>query len=133
MRAAMYLSPAEPVPHAGPDDVQLQGGNMLELTPRAEKHLLNLRVQRGFDQTDGARFVTNAGRVGLTFTSAPKPKDRVIEGADLPIYVAPEAIEALDEATVDAEPEDGKTVLVIRRARGARKTNGGKTDGRPSS
>lgn len=106
---------------------------MLQITPRAEKHLLNLRVQRGFDRTDGARFVTNAGRVGLTFTSAPKPKDRVVEGADLPIYVAPEAVEALDEATVDAEPEDGRTVLVIRRTRGARKPDGGTADGRPSS
>jgi Fe-S cluster assembly iron-binding protein IscA len=102
---------------------------MLQITPRAEKHLLNLRVERGFDQTDGARFVSNAGRVGLTFTSAPKPKDRVFDGANLPIYVAPEAVEALEEVTVDAEAEDGKTVLVIRRARGTQRSGGDRVKG----
>jgi Fe-S cluster assembly iron-binding protein IscA len=93
---------------------------MIQITPRAEKHLLHLRVERGFTETDGARFVTNAGRVGLTFTPAPKPDDRVLDGAELPIYVAPEAADALDKATVDAEQTDGKTMLVIRPARGTR-------------
>ena len=87
---------------------------MIQITPRAEKHLLNLRVERGFNTTDGARFVTNSGRVGLTFASAPKPDDRVLDGAELPIYVAPEAADALDKTTVDAEQTDGKTVLVMR-------------------
>ena len=90
---------------------------MLQITPQAEQHLIDLRVERGFDDKDGVRFLTNASGVGLTFTAAPDPDDRVVEGANLPIYVASDAIAVLDEATIDAMPEDGKTVLVIRRQR----------------
>jgi Fe-S cluster assembly iron-binding protein IscA len=90
---------------------------MLQITPQAEQHLIVLRVERGFGDKDGVRFLTNAGGVGLTFTAAPDPDDRVVEGTNLPIYVAPEAVAALEEATIDAKTEDGKTVLVIRRQR----------------
>jgi Fe-S cluster assembly iron-binding protein IscA len=88
---------------------------MLQITPQAERHLLQLRVDRGFDEKHGARFMTNGGTVRMTFAPAPKPEDQVVTGADLLIYVAPDAAAALDEATIDAKPEDGKTVLVIRR------------------
>lgn len=99
---------------------------MLQITPQAEQHLLQLRDQRGFDKKHGVRFLTNAGSVGLTFAATPKPDDRVVEGARLPIYVATDALPALDEATIDAKPEDGKMVLVIRRQRApqAQPTNG---------
>jgi Fe-S cluster assembly iron-binding protein IscA len=90
---------------------------MLQITPQAEQHLLQLRVERGFDDKHGARFMTNGGTVGMTFAPAPKPEDRVVEGANLRVYVAPDAVAALEEATIDAKPEDGKTVLVIRRQR----------------
>ena len=88
---------------------------MLQITPQAEQHLLRMRTERGFDEKHGARFMTNGGTVGLTWASAPKPEDRVVEGTNLPVYVAADAIAALDEATIDAKPEEGKTVLVIRR------------------
>lgn len=90
---------------------------MLQITPQAEKHLIDLRVERGFDDKDGVRFMTSAGGVGLTFTAAPDPNDRVVEGANLPVYIAPEAVAALEEATIDSKTEDGKTVLIIRRQR----------------
>lgn len=90
---------------------------MLQITQRAEQHLLQLRVERGFDDKHGARFLTNAGTVGLTFAAEPKADDRVMEGGNLPIFVAPEAVAVLDEATIDAQSDDGKTVLVLRRQR----------------
>ena len=90
---------------------------MLQITRLAQQHLLELRVERGFDAKHGARFIANGRTVGLTFAPAPRADDRVVEGADLPIYVASDAIAVLDEATIDAMPEDGKTVLVIRRQR----------------
>lgn len=99
---------------------------MLQITPQAEQHLLRLRDERGFDDKHGVRFLTNAGSVGLTFAATPKPDDRVVEGARLPIYVATEALAALDEATIDANAEGEKTVLVIRRQQvpQAKPTNG---------
>lgn len=90
---------------------------MLQITPQAEQHLIVVRVERGFDDKDGVRFLTNAGGVGLTFTAAPDPDDRVVEGANLPVYIAPDAVAALEQATIDIKTEDGKTVLVIRRQR----------------
>lgn len=88
---------------------------MLEITPRAEDHLLRLRGERGFDQADGARFETNAGRLRLTFAQAPQPSDRILDGARLPIFVAADASERLDGATIDVESHDGKTGLIVRR------------------
>jgi Fe-S cluster assembly iron-binding protein IscA len=90
---------------------------MLQITPQAEEHLIHLRVERGFNERDGVRFLTNAGGVGLTFTTSPDPDDRVVQGTNLPIYIAPNAVAALEEATIDAKTEEGKTVLVIRRQR----------------
>lgn len=88
---------------------------MLQITPQAERHLLRLRDERGYDDKHGVRFLTTSGSVGLTFAATAKPDDRVIEGTKLPIYVAMEAVAALDEATIDAKAEGDKTVLVIRR------------------
>ena len=88
---------------------------MLQITPQAERHLIRLRDERGFDDKHGVRFLTTSGSVGLTFAATPKPDDRVVEGTNLPIYVALDALAALDAATIDAKPEGEKTVLVIRR------------------
>jgi len=95
---------------------------MVEITPRAEQHLLQLRSERGFDQQSGARFEANEQRVRLTFSTAPASRDRVIEGADLPIFVAPEVIDKLEHATIDVDSSDGKTRLMIRRSRRASQT-----------
>jgi hypothetical protein len=91
---------------------------VLQLTPRAASHLVRVRRERGFDERSGARFVSNGPRVGLTFARRAKAGDRVIEGNDIPIYVAPEVADALATSVIDARVVEGKSVLV-RRAQAA--------------
>jgi Fe-S cluster assembly iron-binding protein IscA len=88
---------------------------MLQLTPKATEHLRQVRRERGFDDKAGARFVSNGARVGLTFVSTPEPSDRVVDGAGIPVYLAPDVAAAMDESVIDARPEDGKVILVIRQ------------------
>jgi Fe-S cluster assembly iron-binding protein IscA len=90
---------------------------MLQFTPQAAQHLMRVRQERGFDEKNGARFVSNSGRVGLTFAPAPQPDDRVVDASGIPVYLAPEAVPALEQAVVDVRAEDGTNVLVIRRQR----------------
>jgi Fe-S cluster assembly iron-binding protein IscA len=92
---------------------------MLQLTPEATSHLVRVRRERGLDDQSGARFVSNGARVGLTFAGAPEPGDRVIEQKDIPVYVASEVAEALDTSVIDARVEEGKSILVLRRQKGA--------------
>lgn len=86
---------------------------MLQLTPEATEHLRQVRQERGFDDKAGARFVGNGARIGLTFVSTPEPSDRVVDGAGLPVYIAPDVAAAMEESVIDARQEDGKVVLVI--------------------
>lgn len=95
---------------------------MLQITPQAEQRLLELRAQRGLDAKHGVRFLVNGGSVGLTFADAPMPDDRVVDGAQMPIYVASGATAALDDALIDAKPDGADTALVIRRQRSAQAT-----------
>ena len=88
---------------------------MLQLTPEATSHLVQVRSQRGLDDQSAARFVPNGGGVGLTFTTAPKPGDRVIEQSDISVFVASGVADAFDASIVDARLEDGRSVLVLRR------------------
>ena len=52
--------------------------------------------------------------VGLTFAPAPEPGDQVLSGSALPIYVAEDVTEALDQAVIDVAAEDGGSRLVLR-------------------
>jgi Fe-S cluster assembly iron-binding protein IscA len=99
---------------------------MLQITPQAEQRLLELRTQRGLDAKHGVRFLVNSGSVGLTFADAPMPDDRLVEGTQMPIYVAHGATAALDDALIDTKPDGADTALVIRRQRSAqaKSTNG---------
>lgn len=90
---------------------------MIEITTRAEDFLLELRGQRGHDQTDGVRLETEAGKLRLSFAPASKPRDRVLAGARLPIFIAPDLAEMFPEARIDAEVSDGTSRLVLRRNR----------------
>jgi Fe-S cluster assembly iron-binding protein IscA len=87
---------------------------MLQITDKAAIHLLYARSERGFDERAGARFVRGSAGVGLTFAPAPEPGDQVLSGSALPIYVAEDVTEALDQAVIDVAAEDGGTRLVLR-------------------
>lgn len=88
---------------------------MLQLTPDATTHLRRVRRQRGLDDKSAARFVPRGSGVGLTFASTPEPGDRVIEREDISVFVAPALADALETSVIDAQVEDGKSVLVLRR------------------
>ena len=92
---------------------------MLQITDKAAIHLLYARSERGFDERAGARFVRGSAGVGLTFAPAPEPGDQVLSGSALPIYVAEDVTEALDQAVIDVAAEDGGSRLVLRSQSGA--------------
>jgi Fe-S cluster assembly iron-binding protein IscA len=83
---------------------------MLQLTPKAAQHLIQVRGERGV-----VRFVSKDGRVGIAFTLAPMDGDRVVDGQQIKVFVAPEVATALDESIIDARDEDGRTALVMRK------------------
>lgn len=88
---------------------------MLQLTPDAAKHLISVRDGRGLSRDDAVRFVRNGAGVGLTFASKPQPGDQPIEGAGLQAFLSSEVAQILDGTVIDARPQGGETVLVIRR------------------
>ncbi|HSL97636.1 MAG TPA: hypothetical protein VK831_03600 [Candidatus Deferrimicrobiaceae bacterium] len=91
---------------------------MVQLTQEATKHLVRVRGERGIDSGAGARFVPSGKGVGLTFAPEPKPGDQVVEGADIPVYLAPEVADKLEEKTIDVSEKDGKVGLVMRSQNG---------------
>jgi Fe-S cluster assembly iron-binding protein IscA len=93
---------------------------MLQLTPEATRHLLKIRGERGVDERAGARFVSKGGRVGLTFALAPVAGDRVLNNAEIKVFVAPEIAETLGESIIDARDEDGQTALIMRKQAASR-------------
>jgi Fe-S cluster assembly iron-binding protein IscA len=88
---------------------------MLQVTPEATQHLLRVRRERGLDDADSARFVRQTGRIGLTFTRSPEADDQFVDGGEIPIYLAADVAPALEDSVIDARPDDGRTVLVIRK------------------
>jgi len=88
---------------------------MLRLTSKAASHLLKVRRERGLDERSGARFVGSGGRIRLTFSSAPRLGDRVVKGAELPVYVSSEIADTLDQSIIGTKVHEGRTVLVFRR------------------
>jgi Fe-S cluster assembly iron-binding protein IscA len=89
---------------------------MLHLTPSAKSHLVRLRRERGLEDGHVVRFVDNAGKVSLTFAPAAQATDREVSATEIRVVLAPEVVERLDGAVIDARQEDGKDVLVIQRA-----------------
>jgi hypothetical protein len=88
---------------------------MLQVTAEATHHLLRLRQERGFGPAAVPRFARGGGgRVGLTFVSGPEPGDRVVEGPQIPVYVAADISDALESSVIDARSEDGRIALVLR-------------------
>lgn len=88
---------------------------MLQLTSKAAQHLIKIRGERGVDDSAAVRFVSKGGHVGVTFSLTPMDGDRVVNGKEIKVFVAPEISAAMDESIVDAREEDGRTALVMRK------------------
>jgi Fe-S cluster assembly iron-binding protein IscA len=95
---------------------------MLTLTPNATRHLIEVRKERGVDEKAGARFISKGGKVGLTFAKAPETGDKVVEGSEIPVYVAAEIAEVLDHSVIDARAEEGKMTLILRKGAAGKDT-----------
>jgi len=106
---------------------------MLQLTPKATEHLIQVRSERGVDKKAGARFVSRNGRIGLTFAAKPAKSDRVVEAEEIQIYIASEIAETLDQSIIDARPEEGKMTLVLRRNAAAKKAVARKAVAKPAT
>ncbi len=95
---------------------------MLKITHDAAVALNSARAAAGAPDQFGARFsIANVpeeggARLAITFVEAPAAGDDVSEQEGLNVYVAPELVQAIPEATVDAKPMDGETQLVLERA-----------------
>lgn len=95
---------------------------MLKITHDAAVALSSARAAAGAPDQFGARFsITNApeqggARLAITFVESPAAGDTVSEQEGLNVYVAPELVQAIPDATVDAKPMDGETQLVLERA-----------------
>jgi Fe-S cluster assembly iron-binding protein IscA len=87
---------------------------MLQITDQATAHLLQTRMERGFDERAGARFVRGSAGVGVTFAPAPEQGDQVLVGSALAIYVAEDVSALLDQAVIDVAADDGEARLVLR-------------------
>ena len=90
---------------------------MLQITDKAQAHLVRVRRERGIDDHQAARFVGNEEKVRLTFAPGPQPGDQEIGANELRVLVAPEVAARLEQAIIDAKREDDKDLLVIRRKR----------------
>ena len=58
--------------------------------------------------------MSNGTGVGLTFAPTPEPGDRVVEGPEIPIFVAPQILDRLSRSQIDVSEKSGKPGLVLR-------------------
>ena len=87
---------------------------MLEITKQAAAHLIRLRAEEGLGPDSGARFVRGTSSVALTFASQPEPGDVVLDGYDLPVYVAKDLVEVLDRSVIDETTDGDGPRLAVR-------------------
>jgi Fe-S cluster assembly iron-binding protein IscA len=90
---------------------------MLQITSNAARHLIKVRGERGVDARSGVRLVRRGGRVGITFVGTPATGDQVIAGDGINVFIAAEVADVLDDSTLDARDDGGRTALVMRHAR----------------
>jgi len=88
---------------------------MVQVTKEAAQHLVRVRGERGFDRSDGARFLKRNGGLGLTFSKKPEPGDRVVETNGVAVFLAADVVQKLDRGIIDVGEKDGKTALYFRR------------------
>lgn len=101
---------------------------MLKITENATTLLSEARASAGVPDTFGVRFFLGskeadrptsddtATQITFKFVPSPEPTDDVVTKEKVPVYVAPDAAEAIGDATLDAQSEEGEgRRLVLRR------------------
>ena len=91
---------------------------MLRITQPAATLLSQARAESGAPNGAGVRFFAHAANeagteIGLDFVPQPAEGDQVSTQEGLPVYVAAEVAEPLNEAVVDAKPVNGAPQLVL--------------------
>lgn len=93
---------------------------MIKVTPQAATILVAARDDAGAPKEFGVRFFAEqpegqAPRLAIGFAAQPGPADEVNEQEGLKTFVAPEVVQALGDATIDARISDGQQELVVRK------------------
>lgn len=91
---------------------------MLRITQQAASLLSQIRAGAGAPDNYGVRFFAQPAaqggtQVGLDFVAQPAEGDQVSKQEDMPVYVASDVAEPLNQAVVDAKAVDGAPQLVI--------------------
>ncbi|MEX2047015.1 MAG: hypothetical protein WEE03_07610 [Chloroflexota bacterium] len=100
---------------------------MFKVTDGATTLLSEARASAGAPDNFGVRFFIASmddgqpkseaqQQITFKFVEGPEPEDEIVTEEKLPVYVAPEAAEALGDATLDALGDEGARLrLVLRR------------------
>lgn len=100
---------------------------MLTITEDAATLLSEARASAGIPETFGVRFFLGpkdgdgptdgtSKQITFKFVPSPEPSDDVVTKEKVPVYVAPDAAEAMGDATLDAQSAEGEGLrLVLRR------------------
>jgi iron-sulfur cluster assembly protein len=91
---------------------------VLTLTDQAVAAIRNLTTRPGLPEETGLRIAPQDGGVGglaLSLSDGPQAGDRVIEEADVQVFVQPDAAAALDGKALDAQVgEDGEVSFMLQ-------------------
>ena len=91
---------------------------MLTLTDQAVAAIRNLTTRPGLSEDAGLRIAPadgGSGGLALSLTDGPEAGDRVIEEADVQVFVQSDAAAALDDKALDAQvSEDGEVSFVLQ-------------------
>jgi iron-sulfur cluster assembly protein len=91
---------------------------MLTITEQAEEALDAVVAAENAPEGAGIRIsqgVTANGQpaMGLALAVAPEPGDAVVEEANVPVFLAPEVAELLDDKVLDAQVEGDQIAFKI--------------------
>ncbi len=90
---------------------------MLTLTDQAVAAIRNLTTRPGLSEDAGLRIAPadGSGELALSLADGPEAGDRIIEEADVQVYVQPDAAAALEDKALDAQvSEDGEVSFVLQ-------------------
>lgn len=91
---------------------------MLTLTDQAVDAIRDLTTRPGLPPETGLRIAPQDGGTGelaLSLADGPEAGDRVIEEADVQVFLQPDAAAALDDKALDAQVnEDGEVSFLLQ-------------------